>query len=48
MEDYVQKMCTLRTKVKSAGFKIDEEVAGSLILVGLPSEYKAMVLAIEN
>lgn len=48
MEEYVQKMCTLWAKVKSAGFKIDEEVAGSLILVGLPAEFKAMVLAIEN
>lgn len=48
MEDYVNKMSTLWSKVKAAGFNIDEEVAGSLMLVGLPSQYKPMILAVEN
>lgn len=48
MEDYVNKMSSLWSKVKLAGFKIDDEVAGSLMLVGLPVEYKPMILAIEN
>lgn len=46
--DYVNKMCSLWNKVKAAGFNIDEEVAGSLILVDLPNEYKSMILAIRE
>lgn len=48
MEDYVNKMTALWSKVKAAGFSIDDKTAGSLMLVGLPSEYKPMILAIEN
>lgn len=48
MEDYVNRMSTLWSKVKTAGFNIDDEVAGSLMLVGLPSQYKPMILAVEN
>lgn len=48
MEEYVTKMNQLYGKVQVAGFNIDEEVAGSLMLAGLPSEYKPMILGIEN
>lgn len=48
MEDFVNKTTTLWTKVKSAGFAIDENVAASLMLAGLPSEYKPMVYGIER
>lgn len=48
MEEYVQKMNVLWSKVKAAKFNIDEDVAGSLLLGGLPAEYRSMTLAIEN
>lgn len=48
MEDYVNKMTGLWTKVKSVGFTIDEEVAASVLLAGLPAEYKPMILGMEN
>lgn len=48
MEEYVNSMTNLWNKVKSVGFKIDEEVAASLLLAGLPTEYRPMILAIEN
>lgn len=48
MEDYVNKMTGLWTKVKAVGFTIDEEVAASVLLAGLPAEYKPMILGMEN
>lgn len=48
MEEYINKSVSLWTKVKRAGFNIDEEVIGSLMLGGLPSEFTSMVMAIEN
>lgn len=47
-EDYVNKMTNLWSKVKSVGFKIDEEVAAALMLGGLPKEYKPTILGIES
>lgn len=47
-EEYVNKMTNLWCKVKSVGFKIDEDVAASLMLGGLPSIYKPTILGIEN
>lgn len=43
MGDFVNKMTLLWSKKKSVGFKIDEEVATSLMLKGLPNEYKPMI-----
>lgn len=48
MQDYVNKCLTLRSKVKSAGFKIDEEIAGSIMLCGLSDAFKPMVMSIET
>lgn len=48
MEEYVNSMTSLWTKVKTAGFQINEEVAASLLLAGLPNEYRPMILGIEN
>lgn len=47
MQDYVNQCLVLRSKVKSAGFKIDEEIAGSIMLCGLPDEFRPMVMSIE-
>lgn len=48
MEDYVNRMVMLSTKVTSVGFKIDDDVIASLMLAGLPSEYKPLILGVEN
>lgn len=47
MQDYVSRCLTLRSKVKSAGFVIDEEIAGSIMLCGLSDDFKPMVMSIE-
>lgn len=48
MEDYVNRMVLLSTKVSSVGFKIDDDVIASLMLAGLPSEYRPLILGVEN
>lgn len=48
MEDYVNRMVLLSTKVTSVGFKINDDVIASLMLAGLPSEYKPLILGVEN
>ncbi|XP_055918633.1 uncharacterized protein LOC129950736 [Eupeodes corollae] len=48
MEDYVNKMVMTSLKVKKAGLKIDDEVVASLMLAGLPADYKPLVMAVEN
>ncbi|XP_055325695.1 uncharacterized protein LOC129579571 [Sitodiplosis mosellana] len=37
-----------RKKSKAAGFRIDEDVVASLLLGGLPDEFRPMILGIEN
>lgn len=48
MHEYVNDMLQLYSKVTTAGFGIDDRTAGSLLLAGLPTEYKLMILGIEN
>lgn len=48
MEEYISKMMTYWIKVKNVGFNIESEIVGSLMLGGLPKEYRPMVLGIEN
>lgn len=48
METYVNRALLFRNKCKIAGFEIDEEVGASIMLEGLPGEYCAMILRIEN
>lgn len=48
MELYVKEMLMLWSKVKAAGYSIDEKTAGSLMLGGLPKEYRPMILGIKN
>lgn len=48
MKKYVQMMLSNWNEVKATGFKIDEEVIASIILGGLPAEYRPMILGIEN
>lgn len=48
MENYVNTMTSLWSKVKAVGFNIDEEVAASLLLAGLPSQYQPLIFGLEN
>lgn len=48
MQEYINTMVMTSLKVQNAGLKIDEEVTASLMLAGLPDEFRALVLAIEN
>lgn len=48
MEEYVNKMTNSWASLKSLGFKIDEEVGASVLLAGLPNEYKTMILGLEQ
>lgn len=48
IEEYVNEMLKLWKKVKTAGYNIDEKTAGSLMLAGLPVEYRPMILGIKN
>lgn len=48
MEKYINEILLLWNKTKIVGLKIDEQVVASLMLGGLPEEYRAMILGIEN
>lgn len=48
MEEYVNEILLYWRKSKIAGFNIEEQVIASLMLGGLPEEYRAMILGIEN
>lgn len=48
MPDYVNRMVMTSLKVQSAGLNIDDELTASLMLAGLPDEFRALVLAVEN
>lgn len=48
IENYINAILLYYNKSKTAGFKIQEDVIASLMLGGLPEEYKAMILGIEN
>lgn len=48
VEDYISRMVSTSLKVEKAGLKIDDEVLASLMLAGLPDEFKSLVMAIEN
>lgn len=48
MEDYINQMTTTTLKISKSGLKIDDEIIASLMLAGLPDDYRPMVMAIEN
>lgn len=48
MQEYVNQCLVLRSRVKSAGFDIAENVAGSIMLCGLPDSFKSLVMGIES
>lgn len=48
MEKYINEILLLWHKTKIAGFNLEEQVIASLMLGGLPDEFRAMILGIEN
>lgn len=48
MEKYINTILLYWGKTKIAGFNLEEQVIASLMLGGLPEEYRAMILGIEN
>lgn len=48
MQEYINAMVMTSIKIKTAGLDIGEEIVASLLLAGLPNEFKSLVLAIEN
>lgn len=47
MHEYVNKSVSLRAKVRTAGFEIGEDIAGSILLCGLSDEYKPLIMSME-
>lgn len=48
VEDYINKVTMTSAKVKKTGLNLDDELVASLMLAGLPNEYKSLVMAVEN
>lgn len=48
VEDYINRITMTSSKVKRTGLQLDDELIASLMLAGLPEEYKPLVMAIEN
>lgn len=48
MEDYINQMTMTSLKVKRTGLKLSDELVASLMLAGLPDEFKPLVMAVEN
>lgn len=48
VEDYINKVTMTSLKVQRTGLNLDDELIASLMLAGLPDEYKSLVMAIEN
>lgn len=48
MQEYITKSLQFRSKIKAAGMKIDEELAGTLMLVGLSNDFRPMVMSVES
>lgn len=48
IEDYVNKIMSSAHKLRNIGFSVDDEWLGTLMLAGLPDEYKPMIMGIES
>lgn len=48
VEDYVSKIMTTAHKLRNIGFKVDDEWLGTMLLSGLPENYKPMIMAVES
>ncbi|KAL0893973.1 hypothetical protein ABMA27_014049 [Loxostege sticticalis] len=48
IEDYVNKIMTSAHKLRNIGFEVKDEWLGTLLLTGLPDQYKPMLMALES
>lgn len=48
MENYVSKIIGTSQKLTEIGFDINDDWVGSILLAGLPDDFKPMIMAIEN
>lgn len=48
VEEYVNKIVSTAHKLSSVGLKVSEEWIGTILLAGLPEEYKPMIMGIES
>ncbi|KAL0811972.1 hypothetical protein ABMA28_009370 [Loxostege sticticalis] len=48
IEDYVNKIMTSAHKLRNIGFEVKDEWLGTLLLTGLPEQYKPMLMALES
>ncbi|KAG6442871.1 hypothetical protein O3G_MSEX002584 [Manduca sexta] len=48
VEDYINKIMSAAHKLRAIGFSVDDEWLGTLMLAGLPEEYKPMIMGIES
>lgn len=47
-EEYVNVIITTAHKLNGVGFKVPDEWVGTLLLAGLPDEYRPMIMGLEN
>lgn len=48
IEEYVNKIVTTSHKLRNIGFKVDDEWLGTLMLAGLPDQYRPMIMGLES
>ncbi|KMQ83552.1 retrovirus-related pol polyprotein from transposon tnt 1-94 [Lasius niger] len=48
VEDYVNEIITTAHKLSGLGFPVSDEWVGTLLLAGLPEEYRPMIMGIES
>ncbi|GBP22475.1 Retrovirus-related Pol polyprotein from transposon TNT 1-94 [Eumeta japonica] len=48
VEDYVSKIMNTAHKLRNIGFEVNDEWLGTLMLAGLPKEYKPMIMGLES
>ncbi|CAL1678260.1 unnamed protein product [Lasius platythorax] len=48
VDEYVNEIITTAHKLNGLGFTVSDEWIGTLLLAGLPNEYRPMIMGIEN
>lgn len=48
IEEYVNTIITAAHKLNGIGFKVPDDWVGTLLLAGLPDEYRPMIMGLEN
>ncbi|KAG6456369.1 hypothetical protein O3G_MSEX009690 [Manduca sexta] len=48
VEDYVNKIMSTAYKLRNIGFEVGDEWLGTLMLAGLPNNYKPMIMGLES